>query len=94
MWIVNCATWDNGTFLFLFSENANKFQYTHLQFLVSGILSIVLFLYCFGLPQCQLVKKQARSWVETWGFECLQALQEPRDGAVLYLLMSARYSCR
>ena len=25
------------------------------------------------------------------GLRCLQALQEPRDGAVLYLLMSARY---
>ncbi len=36
MWIVNCATWDNGSFMFLFSENAHKFQYTHYQFLVSG----------------------------------------------------------
>lgn len=84
MWIVNCATWDNGTFLFLFSENANKFQYTHLQFLVSGILSIVLFLYCFGLPQCQLVKKQARSWVETWGFDAFK-LFKSREMALFFI---------
>lgn len=84
MWIVNCATWDNGTFQFLFSENANKFQYTHLQFLVSGILSIVLFLYCFGLPQCQLVKKQARSWVETWGFDAFK-LFKSREMALFFI---------
>ena len=84
MWIVNCATWDNGTFLFLFSENANKFQYTHFQFLVSGILSIVLFLYCFGLPQCQLVKKQARSWVETWGFDAFK-LFKSREMALFFI---------
>ena len=69
MWIVNCATWDNGSFMFLFTENAHKFQYTHFQFLVSGVLGIVLFLYCFSLPQCPLVKKEARSWMETWGFD-------------------------
>ena len=28
MWIVNCATWDNGSFSFLLSENAHKFQYS------------------------------------------------------------------
>ena len=51
MWIVNCATWDNGSFSFLLSENVHKFQYTHFQFLVSGLMSFVLFLYCFSLPQ-------------------------------------------
>ena len=40
MWVVNCATWDNGSFSFLLSENANKFQYTHFQFLVSGLMSL------------------------------------------------------
>ena len=69
MWIVNCATWDNGSFSFLLSENAHKFQYTHYQFLVSGVLSILLFLYCFSLPACPIVKKETKSWVETWGFD-------------------------
>ena len=72
MWIVNCATWDNGSFLFLLSENAHKFQYTHFQFLVSGVLGIVLFLYCFTLPACPVVKKESQSWVETWGLNAFK----------------------
>ena len=72
MWIVNCATWDNGSFSFLLSENANKFQYTHFQFLVSGVLGIVLFLYCFSLPSCPLVKKESQSWAETWGLNAFK----------------------
>ena len=38
MWFVNCAFLDGGNFGLTLSENAGKFQYTHLQFLVSGIL--------------------------------------------------------
>lgn len=60
MWIVNCATWDNDTFSFLLTENANKFQYTHFQFLVSGIMGVILFLYTFSLPQCKIVKKEEK----------------------------------
>ncbi len=63
--------------MFLFSENAHKFQYTHFQFLVSGVLSIVLFLYCFSLPQCPLVKKEATQLGGDLGLRFLQALQEP-----------------
>ena len=54
MWFVNCAFLDGGNFGLTLSENAGKFQYTHLQFLVSGILGFVLFLYCFTLPECKL----------------------------------------
>lgn len=43
MWFVNCATWDGQSIGFSIAENAGKFQYTHLQFLVSGILGILLF---------------------------------------------------
>ena len=78
MWIVNCATWDNGSFSFLLSENAHKFQYTHYQFLVSGVLSILLFLYCFSLPSCPVVKKEAKSWVETWGFDAFKLFKQHR----------------
>ena len=84
MWIVNCATWDNGSFMFLFTENAHKFQYTHFQFLVSGVLGIVLFLYCFSLPQCPLVKKEARSWMETWGFDSFK-LFKSREMAMFFI---------
>ena len=84
MWIVNCATWDNGSFSFLLSENAHKFQYTHHQFLVSGVLSILLFLYCFSLPSCPVVKKEAKSWVETWGFDAFK-LFKSREMAMFFI---------
>ena len=50
MWFVNCAVWDNGSFGFTLGENAHKFQYTYMQFFVSGVLSLVLFLYTLTLP--------------------------------------------
>ena len=84
MWIVNCATWDNGSLSFLLSENAHKFQYTHYQFLVSGVLSILLFLYCFSLPSCPVVKKEAKSWVETWGFDAFK-LFKSREMAMFFI---------
>lgn len=54
MWFVNCATIGDGSFFLTLTESASKFQYTHMQFLVSGILSIFLCLYCFSLPVCEL----------------------------------------
>lgn len=57
MWFVNCATWENGTFALTLGESAFKFQYTHFQFLVSGILGILLYLYNFTLPACSMVKQ-------------------------------------
>ena len=57
MWFVNCAVWEDGTFSFTLAENAHKFQYTYMQFFVSGLLSIVLCAYCFTLPECKLMKQ-------------------------------------
>ncbi len=71
MWFVNCATLDNG-FFFTLADNLNKFQYTHYQFLVSGLLSIVLFVYCFTLPACPLVKKESASLVESMGLNAFK----------------------
>ncbi|MBR5087766.1 MAG: MFS transporter [Muribaculaceae bacterium] len=78
MWFVNCATLDNGSFFFTLAENANKFQYTHYQFLVSGILSIVLFAYCFTLPQCKLVKKESQSLAETMGLSAFKLFKSKK----------------
>lgn len=66
------------------SENAHKFQYTHYQFLVSGVLSILLFLYCFSLPACPIVKKETKSWVETWGFDAFK-LFKSREMAMFFI---------
>ena len=43
MWFVNCAFVDDSGFGFTLAENSHKFQYTYMQFFVSGLLSIVLF---------------------------------------------------
>ena len=91
MWIVNCATWDNGSFTFLFTENAHKFQYTHYQFLVSEYAehsSLPLLLQSATVP---VGEERGTQLDGDLGLRFLQALQEPRDGDVLHLLGSAGY---
>lgn len=84
MWFVNCATWDDGSFFFTLSDNAHKFQYTHMQFLVSGLLSVVLFLYSFTLPQCRIVKKAATSLADTFGLNAFK-LFKSRQMALFFV---------
>ena len=76
MWFVNCATWDNGSFFF--TLNAHKFQYTYMQFLVSGLLSVILFIYCMTLPPCRLVKKKSVSLIETFGLDAFRLFKSKR----------------
>lgn len=78
MWFVNCATWDNGSFFFTLDENAHKFQYTNMQFLVSGLLSVILFIYCMTLPPCRLVKKKSVSLIETFGLDAFRLFKSKR----------------
>ena len=78
MWFVNCAVWSDGAFGFTLAENSDKFQYTHLQFLVSGVLGVVLFLYCFTLPQCKLEVKKAQSLAESFGFDAFKLFRTRR----------------
>ena len=87
MWFVNCATWENGTFLFTFANNAHKFQYTYMQFFVSAVLSFVLFLYCFTLPECKLVKSESKSFVETMGLNAFRLFKRKR--MALFFIFSA-----
>lgn len=84
MWFVNCATWDHGSFAFLLSENVNKFQYTHFQFLASALLSFLLFAYCFTLPNCPLVKKNKQSLAEAFGFDAFK-LFKTKEMAMFFL---------
>ena len=77
MWFVNCATFDNGAFSLTLADNANKFQYTYMQFMVSGILGIVLFIYSFFmLPQCKLVARkengEKKTLVEMFGLDAFK----------------------
>ena len=83
MWFVNCATLDGG-FFFTLAENANKFQYTYMQFFVSGFLGILLFLYSLTLPQCKLEKKPATSLAETFGLNAFK-LFKSRTMALFFI---------
>ena len=78
MWVVNCTTLGESGLGFSFMEDANKFQYTHMQFLVSGLLSIVLFVYCLSLPQCKLEVKENRSIAETFGLDAFKLFKTKR----------------
>lgn len=72
MWFVNCAIVDANGFSMSLGASDVKFQYTHYQFLVSGLLSIVLFLYCLTLPQCKIEAKEAKSLAETLGLNAFK----------------------
>ena len=76
MWFVNCAVISDGSFYLTLGEDAHKFQYTYMQFFVSGLLSFILFLYCFILPSCEISKKQSRSLYETFGLDAFKLFKE------------------
>lgn len=88
MWFVNCAVWEDGAFSFTFADNVHKFQYTYMQFFVSGLLSIVLCAYCFTLPECKLnKKKEAASLAETLGLNAFKLFKSRR--MALFFIFSA-----
>ena len=79
MWFVNCATLDNGAFSFGFASNEFKFQYTHMQFLVSGVLSFVLFAYCMTLPSCPIVKsEEKKSVADMFGLSAFKLFKDKK----------------
>ena len=90
MWFVNCAVWENGSFSFTLAENAHKFQYTYMQFFVSGVLSILLCAYCFTLPECKLRKKVAGqnvSLIEMLGLNAFKLFKTKK--MALFFIFSA-----
>ena len=95
MWFVNCAvwfvessSWDGITFTLTFAENPHKFQYTYMQFFVSGLLSFILFLYCFTLPQCRLTKNvEKKSLAEAFGLNAFKLFKTKR--MALFFIFSA-----
>ncbi len=88
MWFVNCAVWDDGAFSFTLADNTHKFQYTYMQFFVSGILSFVLCAYCFSLPECRLGKKeQTASLTESLGLSAFTLFK--RRKMALFFIFSA-----
>lgn len=79
MWFVNCACLTDGSFGFTLAREAGKFQYTYMQFGVSGVLGILLFLYCFTLPACPLIKCETRrSFSQMLGLDAFRLFREKR----------------
>lgn len=88
MWFVNCSTIDNGVFGLTFANSASKFQYTHWQFLVSGVLSLLLFLYCFTLPQCRIVKSdEKKTLAQTFGLDAFKLFKTKK--MAMFFIFSA-----
>ena len=95
MWFVNCsalanssATQEGLSFTLTFAENPYKFQYTYMQFFVSGLLSIVLFLYTFTLPKCELTKKKGSvSLAESFGLNAFKLFKTKK--MALFFIFSA-----
>ena len=88
MWIVNCTFIDDNGFGFTLAENSHKFQYTYMQFFVSGILSLALFAYCFTLPECKLEKKEGKvSLVESLGLNAFKLFKNKQ--MALFFIFSA-----
>ena len=88
MWFVNCAVLDDNGFSFTFAENSHKFQYTYMQFFVSGLLSVVLFAYCFTRPECKITKKEkSASLAETLGLSAFKLFKTKK--MALFFVFSA-----
>ena len=100
MWFVNCAvwfvessSWDGITFTLTFAENPHKFQYTYMQFFVSGLQSFILFLYCFTLPECKLTKKNQKvSLAESFGLNAFK-LFKTRKMALFFIFSALLGMC-
>lgn len=78
MWFVNCAVLCDGAFGFTLAESDFKFQYTQYQFLVSGLLGIILFVYCFTLPQCRIETRKSQSLTESFGLDAFRLFKTKR----------------
>jgi len=88
MWFVNCAVWEDGAFSFTLAENAHKFQYTYMQFFVSGLLSLLLCVYCFTLPECKPEKKSGEvTLMESLGLNAFRLFKTKK--MALFFIFSA-----
>ena len=92
MWFVNCAVWQDGSFSMTLADSAYKFQYTYMQFFVSGILSIVLCFYCFTLPECKVVVREKVSLIESLGLNAFKLFKN-RNMALFFIFSALLGMC-
>lgn len=69
------------------------FMSDHNQFVTSGVLSIVLFLYTFTLPKCQIVKdKEQKSFVDALGLRAFTLFRK-KEMAVFFVFSALLGVC-
>ena len=71
---------------FMTDSNGVQYQHTYNQFIVSGILGAVMFLYCFSLPNCPCIAKESGSqtFAERFGLNAFSLLKD-RQMAVFFI---------
>lgn len=85
MWFVNCASIENGHFTFMLGS-LNTFQYSYWQFFVSGVLSLLLAVYCFvALPKLRIIlSKTQPSLSEALGLNAFSLFKQ-RKLAIFFI---------
>ena len=79
MWFVNCAGYSSEEGFFFGMTGSNRFQYTDMQFLVSGLLSLVLALYTLTLPPCPIQNDgKKKSLSESFGLNAFKLFGQKR----------------
>ena len=79
MWFVNCAGYSSEEGFFFGMTGSNRFQYTYMQFLVSGLLSLVLALYTLTLPPCPIQKDcKKQTLAESFGLNAFKLFGQKR----------------
>lgn len=79
MWFVNCAGYSSEEGFFFGMTGSNRFQYTYMQFLVSGLLSLVLALYTLTLPPCPIQNDgKKKSLAESFGLNAFKLFGQKR----------------
>lgn len=87
MLFVNFAGIQNGQLAFNFSNETGfpSFQNSYSQFFVSAVLGIILFLYSFTLPNCEINKSnEKRTLSDALGFKAF-ALFKERKMAIFFI---------
>ena len=66
MWIMNFCKTSAGT----------SFQFTYHQFIISGVIGLVLVLYCFTLPKIKKVETQGQSLMDALGLSAFKLFRD------------------
>lgn len=73
MWFVNCAAYTPEDGFFFSLTHENRFQYSFMQFFVSGVLSVLLAFYALTLPHCPVGGKGNKvSLIDSFGLNAFK----------------------